>query len=199
MLQKFTAWLFVFAAILSSAHSARADIVATTTISFDPVTVDGDTFDSLVMDWSTPVMSGIINESALTALTFSIFNGDALVYQDIAIENGVEQPIGGVARGPGDIEFHFDIDSMILIPNPINERSWDNDHDVRQYQGVGTNWNVYAATDRPSAFFDKTIGNDFRGRAEAPFSQSTVLAVPEPSSVGVLAAIGFVFLARRRR
>ena len=46
-----------------------------------------------------------------------------------------------------------------MIPDPLNERSWDNDHDVRQYEGVGTNWNVYAATDRSSAFFvgDNTI------------------------------------------
>ena len=200
MLKKSIVVLFVFAGILSSAHNARADIVATTTISFDPITVDGDTFDSLVMDWSTPVMSGIINESALTALTFSIFNGDALVYQDIAIENGVEQPIGGVARGPGDIEFHFDIDSKMLIADPLDERSWDNDNDVVQDAfAVGTTWNVYTETDGSSAWFDKFVDGTGVQGVETPYSQSTVYAVPEPSSVGVLAAVGFAVLVRRRR
>ena len=200
MTQKFTVALFILAAILSSTQNARADIVATTTISFDPITVDGDTFDSLVMDWRTSVMSGIIDESALSALTFRIFNGNALVYQDIAIQNGAEQPIGGVARGPGDVEFHFDIDAMMLIPDPLNERGWDNDNDVVQDGfAVGTTWNVYAETDGSSAWFDKYVdGSDVQGVATL-YSQSTVFAVPEPSSFGLLAAVAIGFLARRRR
>ena len=200
MPHKFTVVLFIFAAMLSYARDARADIVATTTISFDPVTLDGDTFDSLVMDWSTPVMSGIINESALSTLTFSMFNGNALVYQDIAIQNGSALPIGDVARGPGDVEFHFDIDSMVLVPDPFNERSWDNDDNVIQRQNtVGTTWNVYAETDGSTAWFDKYVDGSFVELVETPYSQSTVFAIPEPSSVALLTTVAIGFLARRRR
>ena len=201
MIHKFTVALFIFAALLNPAHNTRADIVATTTISFNPVTVDGDTFDSLVMDWSTSEMSGVINESALSTLTFSMFNGNSLVYQDIAIQNGVEQPIGGVARGPGDIEFHFDIDaqSLVLVPGGF-ERSWENDNDVLQNpDAVGTTWNVYTETDGSVAWFNKYNDGSLLAVGSTTYIQSTVFAVPEPASGGVLATVAFGFLVRRRR
>ncbi len=201
MAHKFTVALFIFATFLNSAHNTRADIVATTTISFNPVTIDGDTFDSLVIDWSTPEMTGIINESALSTLTFGIFNGNSLVYQDIAIQNGVEQPIGGVARGPGDIEFHFDIDAQSLVLEPGgSERSWDNDNDVLQDpDAVGMTWNVYTETDGSVAWFNKYNDGSLVAFGSTTYTQSTVFAVPEPASFGVLATVAFGFLVRRRR
>ena len=191
----------IIIATLSSAQNARADIVATTTISFDPILVADDTIDSLVVDWSTPVMSGIVNESALSTLTFSVFNGNSLVYQDIAIQNGVEQPIGGIARGPGDIQFRFDIEERMFVPIPGNgERSWDNDVSVVQRDIMtGTSWNIYSDPEVQLAYFDKLIDGSYVDREETEFNQSTVFAIPEPSSAALLTTVAFGFLARRRR
>ncbi len=201
MRRKFVFTLIVLATLNFSQQRIYADTVATSTISFAPLTVSGDTFDSLVMEWSTPVMSGVINDTALSTLTFSIFDGNSLVYQDIAIQNGVEQPIGGVARGPGGIDFHFDIDSVMFVPEPGGgDRSWDNDVNVQQFSSVGTTWNVFADLDgqsiRFAKFFDGSL--DVVGTTTS-FDQSTVFAVPEPSSVGLLAVFAFGCLVRRRR
>ena len=199
MTQKFAVLLFVFAAILSSAQNARADIVATTTISFDPILVASDAIDSLVIDWSTPVMSGIVDESALSKLTFSVFNGSAFVYQDIAIQNGVAQPIGDVSRGTDDFQFHFDIDARTFVLPGNGDGSWDNDLLVLQRGNTsGTTWNIYSDPEEQLAYFDKLIDGSYVDREEIEFNQSTVFAVPEPSGVALLAAVAFGFFTRRR-
>ncbi len=63
MRRKFVFALIVLATSNFSQQRIHADTVTTSTISFAPLTVGGDTFDSLVMEWSTPVMSGVINDT----------------------------------------------------------------------------------------------------------------------------------------
>ena len=200
MFRKSIVVLFGFAAILSSAQNARADIVATTTISFDPILVASDAIDSLVIDWSTPMMSGIVDESGLSTLTFSVFNGNALVYRDIAIQNGVAQPIGDVARGTDDFQFHFDIDARRFVLPGNGAGSWDNDLLVLQRGNTsGTTWNIYSDPEEQLAYFDKLIDGSYVDREEIEFNQSTVYAVPEPSSAALLATVGVGFFITRRR
>ncbi len=55
--------------------SAKAATIASTTLSFSSVTYAAPfniTFDGLVIDWSTPVMAGVIDETDLTSLTYTL-------------------------------------------------------------------------------------------------------------------------------
>ena len=145
-------------------------------------------------------MSGIVNESALSTLTFSVFNGTSLVYQDIAIQNGVAQPIGNVARGTDDFQFHFDIDARTFVLPGNGEGSWDNDVLVLQDGNTsGTSWNIYSDPEVQLAYFDKLIDGSYVDREETEFNQSTVFAVPEPSSAALLTTVAIGSFTRRRR
>ena len=194
------ACLLTIIAVSIQVKNAQADLVATSTISFDPLVVANEPIDSLVIEWSTPVMSGIVNESALSTLTFSIFNGSSLVYRDIAIQNGIAQPIGDVARGTDDFQFNFDVDAGIFVPPGNGGISWDNDVPVLQAGNTsGTTWNIYSDPVDQYVYLDRVVDGLYDGREFAEFTQSTVFAVPEPSSVALLTTVAIGFLARRRR
>jgi hypothetical protein len=187
----------VVVAFISAARSVNADLVARTTISFNSINLSGNLFDSLVFDWSTPVMSGQISDDDLTSLTFRIFTGATLVYEDVAIAGGTTQPIAGVARNASDVEFHFDIDTMSLIDGPGDVRSWDNDNDALAQMSVGavgTTWHFATGSTTNvelPAFSIYMDGNFINSVQAESFSASTV-AIPEPFALlygGLISAL----------
>lgn len=189
--------LSVFLASVGLAKDARADLIATTTLSFSSISFGvpfNITFDGLVIDWSTAVMTGVIDETNLTDLTYTLTNGGTAVYQDQTIINSVVQPIGGVNRLLTDLVFNFDITTIPAGFAPSDE--FDNDlNSVQEIAGVGITYNIYdpggSSTLSVVAFSD---GVDIDSILAHPYTSSTT-AIPEPSLLG-LVGLG-LFAAKR--
>ena len=122
-------------------------VVARTTITLDDPFPLGSPFnyavDSIEIDWSTSETKGVIVESQLTELTFSLLQGTATVYTDKAIINSVVQPIGGVVRDIDDIRFMYDLDNLAG-----GLERFDNDCDpVQAGSAAGETFNIFGDCD----------------------------------------------------
>ncbi|MGK7943105.1 MAG: PEP-CTERM sorting domain-containing protein, partial [Microcystaceae cyanobacterium] len=70
------------------------------------------TVNTVIVNFSTDVTSGIIDESDLTAWSIELLNGTTSLYLDNVIVSGVVQPIGGVSRALSGIDFDFNLDTL---------------------------------------------------------------------------------------
>lgn len=175
-----------------AAAKAEADLMAETTLSFSTVTVGGavsHTFDALVIAWSTPVMAGLIDETDLTDLTFTLTNGGATVYQDQAITNSTVQSIGGATRSITDLDFNYDVSSF---PAGFPGTSvFDNDVNIQQSVAAsGRTYNVYDIDLVAMSFTVQPYDDGERiSTTNTPYTSTTV-AVPEPSAFLFIGAVG---------
>jgi hypothetical protein len=145
--------------------------------------------------WSTSVAFGnLLDETGLTDLTISLYdNSNTLFYTDAAIIGGVRQPIGGVSRDLGDVEFSG--------VSGVSIASFDNDlNQVQLGAATGTTYNLYGSATLSINVASYLNGGLLGDDTFIVTSQSTS-AVPEPSSYAALAGLaglGFA-VARRRR
>jgi hypothetical protein len=170
-------------------------------------------------DWTTPAGNGSLN--SLSSNEWAIgdyvqFNVSTLGYQSVSIS--WEQTSS--STGPGEFKLSYrvgsgsfvDIQNYTVLPNsapPAGLGAWN---PTNPFSGYGFNVNLSAFTD-----LDNAASVDFRfvvrtnndatppgtiatgGTSRFDNVTITASAVPEPTSVGLLALTGFAGLAFRRR
>ncbi|ACK64436.1 protein of unknown function DUF1555 [Rippkaea orientalis PCC 8801] len=153
--------------------------------------------DTVVINWSTDLTSGIVSESDLTNWSYELLGLGSSVYSETVIVGGVVQPIGGVARTVSDLLFEFDLDTLTSI-------QFDNDVNVLQeLSASGLTYNTYLNL----TFGDGISVDQFFDGAiievsvdDSTFSQvTTVSSIPEPSTLLGLLAMGSLGVLSRKR
>lgn len=82
----------------------------TTTLSLESPSTDGIT--TVVFDWSTLAVSGIIGGNDLIDYSISLYAGSSLIYSNDVLINGVRQPLESVDRN--DPFWDYDLDTLTL-------------------------------------------------------------------------------------
>ncbi len=183
--------------LLVAASAAHATDYRTT---FD-VSPNPWSWTGLEFLWSSSALSG--SAAQLDAWTITAFIGTTPDYQDVVVDAGVVQAIGGAPRS--EIIFTFDTTQ----PSSQILGSWDNDYAVDQ-SGVATGltFNLYSVgawgSSGGSLYAIPYV--DGAGAGEGPtytisaLQTQVVVTVPEPTAVGALALVGGLLpLALRRR
>lgn len=70
--------------------------------------------NKLVFDWTTDITTGTVGKYDLSFLSFTLYGNDVKLYRDIAILDGVVQPLGEAIRDIEDLYFE---DRTIEDPN----------------------------------------------------------------------------------
>jgi PEP-CTERM motif len=152
--------------------------------------------DTVIFNWSTNLTTGTVTESDLTNWSYELLNGASSVYTETVIAGGVVQPIGGVSRTVGDLNFSFDLGTLTfgLFDNDLNT--------VQVGAATGVTYNIFTPI---PAFFDfrryengvltnESLGNDY--------TQSTIevtASTPEPGTILGLLAVGSLGALSRKR
>lgn len=146
--------------------------------------------DSIRVLWASDKTTGRISEADLSDLTLRFYNGDALVYEDVAIEDGVTQTLGGAADRAVRFSFNFDQ----AISGPMTLRALVNDYVPSGSEGslaiensTGTNYRLSAfnssnsgATATITGYVNGVQDRDLRNSL-VPFTQNTYEGnEPEP-------------------
>lgn len=143
----------ILAAVLLAAPSAALAATFQTVITFEPTgaTTSGQGPTStnpadgnrVVLDWVTDTTSGQISAGDLSFLSFSLFGTGGLIFEDIAIQNGLPTPLGGLDRViDQDIDFLFDFDEFNDDPSD-GLLNFDNDFDLLSLEATGVTYNIF--------------------------------------------------------
>ena len=150
------------------------------------------------VNWTTSVaLNNPVAVADLSDLSVSFYDdSNAQVYIDDAIIGGVVQPIGGVSRTFADLVFN--------ATSGVSIQSLDNDLNQVQFgASIGSTYNLYGVVSGGSPAINIAFYNNGAFQEDATFNvtgQTTVGAVPEPSSAATLAGLaGIAFAAVRRR
>lgn len=109
-------------ALIAIAIAAPADATTYQTTITRPSKPTSDfATDRLEITWSTPLTSGEIEaqdgNSGLSDLSWRLFDGQTLLFEDTILVDGVMQPIGGQPRGY--FTFEMDLDALAADPTVL--------------------------------------------------------------------------------
>ena len=175
---------------LAFAGTTQAATYLTTFFGTDDNTISISRIEIL---WTTGVASGnAVTVSDLSDLSISFYDeSNALVFTDHAISGGVEQPISGINRQAGDIEFNATSGTSIS--------DFDNATAADLLDGSsGTTYNIYGPLANVVNFGRYQAGT-FADNTEFTVTSQNTSAVPEPSSYAALAGLAGLGLAAARR
>ena len=156
------------------------------------------TVNTVIVNFSTDVTSGTIDETNLTDWSIELLNGTTSVYLDNVIAGGAVQPIGGVSRVLSGISFDFDLDTLEYISFT------DNDLPPVQTAATGVTYNIF--NDETFVEFVRYVdGVDVVANFITEFNLTTedvtpAATTPEPGTLLGLLVVGSMgALARKRK
>ena len=181
---------------LALGTSANAGVYKTTYILNAPYTDSTPNATQVVVNWSTNLTSGLVQQSDLTNWSIGLYGAGNVFYTDNVITGGTVQSNVGVARGIADVLFQFNLDTGVA-------GDFDNMlAGITLSSAVGMAYNIYSyPTSTPAPPLGPVLGiwrNGDESTRQLPgyLSVSTV-AVPAPSAIALLGMAGLI--GRRRR
>ena len=158
--------------------------------------------NTVIVNFSTDVMSGIIDETDLTNWSVELLNGTTSVFLDEVIIGGTVQPIGGVNRILSEIMFDFNLDTLEYIALA------DNDVPIVQTGSTGVTYNILNGENLVGWGRNVDGIRDPNGTTGSGISQFDLITekiddpvtTPEPTTIlGLLAFSSVGLLARKRK
>ncbi|MGK7881905.1 MAG: PEP-CTERM sorting domain-containing protein [Crocosphaera sp.] len=156
------------------------------------------TVNTVILNFSTDVTSGVIDESDLTAWSIELLNGTTSVYLDNVIVGGVVQPIGGVSRALSEINFDFNLDTLQYTG------LFDNDVSLVQ-NGAATGVTYDVLGSQTGLAWDRFVDGSFDGAGSTGGGLPSVVltteevTTPEPSILLGLLVVGSLGTLTRKR
>lgn len=190
-------------ALLVSIATTASAVSYQTIINLTPSGCCGTSSDpadgnQIVIDWDTFLTGGLVDETDLTGLTFSLYGTGGLIFSDTAIASSAVQPIGGVARALSDLDFFFDLD---IAPggDVAGLVAFDNDFDVvQEFAATGVTYNMFGLGSfaGQDVFVDRYVDGDY-DQAKSIVSFAPV-PLP-PAGLAAMAGLGALVGLRRSR
>ncbi|MGF1445550.1 MAG: hypothetical protein ACFBRM_05050, partial [Pikeienuella sp.] len=175
-------------------------------IDFVPDPSGASEAERIEIEWPTALTSRVVDAGDLTDLTFRVFDGTTLVFEDPAVLGGAAQSLGGVPREiETDIQFEFDLDLSATDPmigvnriaNDVNARASLSTSEL-VYNIFGSdntndgNLLISVARFQGGSFLDETFANTatvqtVENRAVVPLPAGLPLALTGLAALGLLA------------
>ena len=180
---------------LALGTAANAGAYTTTYILNTPYTDSTPNATQVVVNWSTNLTSGAVQQTDLTNWSIGLFGAGNVFYTDNVITGGTVQSNVGVARGIADVLFQFNLDTGLA-------GDFDNMlAGITLSSAASTAYNIYSyptSTQGPpySSLGLWKNGNESTRQLPGYLSVSTV-AVPAPGAIALLGMAGL--MGRRRR
>ena len=180
---------------LALGTAANAGAYTTTYILNTPYTDSTPNATQVVVNWSTNLTSGAVQQTDLTNWSIGLYGAGNVFYTDNVIIGGTVQSNKGVARGIADVLFQFNLDTDLA-------GDFDNMlAGITLSSAASTAYNIYSyptSTQGPpySSLGLWKNGNESTRQLPGYLSVSTV-AVPAPGAIALLGMAGL--MGRRRR
>lgn len=180
---------------LALGTAANAGVYKTTYILNTPYTDSTPNATQVVVNWSTNLTSGVVQQTDLTNWSIGLYGAGNVFYTDNVITGGTVQSNKGVARGIADVLFQFNLDTSVA-------GDFDNMlAGITLSSAASTAYNIYSyptSTQGPpySSLGLWKNGNESTRQLPGYLSVSTV-AVPAPGAIALLGMAGL--MGRRRR
>jgi hypothetical protein len=180
---------------LALGTAANAGAYTTTYILNTPYTDSTPTATQVVVNWSTNLTSGAVQQTDLTNWSIGLYGAGNVFYTDNVIIGGTVQSNEGVARGIANVLFQFNLDTDLAgdFDNMLSG--------ITLSSAASTAYNIYSyptSTQGPpySSLGLWKNGNESTRQLPGYLSVSTV-AVPAPGAIALLGMAGL--MGRRRR
>ena len=180
---------------LALGTATNAGVYKTTYILNTPYTDSTPNATQVVVNWSTNLTSGVVQQTDLTNWSIGLYGAGNVFYTDTVITGGTVQSNKGVARGIADVLFQFNLDTSVA-------GDFDNMlAGITLSSAASTAYNIYSyptSTQGPpySSLGLWKNGNESTRQLPGYLSVSTV-AVPAPGAIALLGMAGL--MGRRRR
>jgi len=180
---------------LALGTAANAGAYTTTYILNTPYTDSTPNATQVVVNWSTNLTSGAVQQTDLTNWSIGLYGAGNVFYTDNVITGGTVQSNKGVARGIADVLFQFNLNTGVA-------GDFDNMlAGITLSSAASTAYNIYSyptSTQGPpySSLGLWKNGNESTRQLPGYLSVSTV-AVPAPGAIALLGMAGL--MGRRRR
>ena len=157
-----------------------------------PYTASSPNVTQVLVNWSTSLTSGMVQEGDLTDWSISLLGGDNLFYTDNVIIGGSVQSNRGVARGLADVLFRFDLGTFTSgdFDNMLAGSSLSS--------ATSTAYNIYSYPNSLLGPPYSSLGiwsNGIESTRQLP-GYSSVITIPAP---GAFVAVAFAMAIKRRR
>ncbi|MEM9043797.1 MAG: VPLPA-CTERM sorting domain-containing protein [Pseudomonadota bacterium] len=169
-----------------------------------PTSTDPADGNRVVVQATSAVSTGRINQRDLSSLSISLFGTNGLIFSDLVILGGQPTELGGLQRGFQDIRYIFDFDIFVSAPED-GLRRFDNDRLVISTGSDQDTYNIFFDNVGGFRFIDAvlyesgTINLALSVVNDNGFSITTTV-VPLPASVMfLLAGLGAFSALRYRR